>query len=80
MVKMIVISVIILGISTIVSLMGITMIFQVAYGYVAILNAPLVSFGITVIGIVKMIQIKRCNISLERNSMENMGSWSMFKK
>ena len=80
MTKMIIISLIILAISSAVSMLGLTAIIYKAYSYMAYVNTPLVAVGVPVIGIIKLVQYKRRNLSLERGAMVGKKSWFMFAK
>lgn len=79
-VKMVVISFIIIAVSMFIAAFGITKIFFAGFDFISRLNAPMVSIGVPVVGIIKLVQIKRRGLSLERGSLANIGSWSMFKK
>ncbi len=78
--KMIVISLLIIAISSLVSMLGITNIFYTGFTIMSYMNTPLVALGVPVVGICKLIQIRRRNCSLERGAFENKSSWFMFDK
>lgn len=78
--KMIVVSLIILIVGSTIGMLGLNWIFYTAYNWVAFMNTPLVALGIPVIGIAKLIQIKRRNMGIERGALEKEKSWVMFKK
>ncbi len=78
-IKLFVISLIIIGISSAVSMLGLTTIIYKGYSYVSYLNTPLVSFGIPVFGIIKLVQIRRRGYTLDRGVLEGTGSWDMFR-
>lgn len=78
-VKLCVISLLIIGVSSAISMLGITTIFYAGFSLVGYLNTPLVAFGLPVVGFAKLIQMKRRNFSLERGAMTLADSWRMFK-
>lgn len=80
MTKMIIISTIIITIGAAIGMLGLNWIFYKAYSWVAYVNTPLVALGIPVVGIAKLVQIKRRGMSIERGALENEKSWVMFEK
>lgn len=80
MTKMIIISSIIIVLGAAIGMLGLNWIFYKAYNWVAFMNTPLVALGIPVVGIAKLIQIRRRGISIERGSLADKPSWYMFKK
>lgn len=79
-VKLCIISLIIIGVSSLVSMLGITTIFYTGFTIMSYLNTPLSALGLPLIGIIKLIQIKRRGLSLERGALADKGSWCMFSK
>ena len=77
---MIIISSIIIVLGAAIGMLGLNWIFYKAYNWVAFMNTPLVALGIPVVGIAKLIQIRRRGISIERGSLADKPSWYMFKK
>ncbi len=78
--KMIIISLLIIAISSVVSMLGITNIFYTGFTIMSYMNTPLVALGVPVVGICKLVQIRRRKLSLARGAFENKSSWFMFDK
>lgn len=78
--KMITVSLIILVLGSTIGMLGLNWIFYTAYNYVAFMNTPLVALGIPLVGIAKLIQIKRRGYTLERGVLSGEKSWAMFAK
>lgn len=78
--KLLVSSVVIIAISSIVSMAGITNIFYAGFTILSYLNAPLVTYGLPIIGILKLVQIQRRKLPLERGALADLPSWCMFAK
>lgn len=78
--KLMVASLAIIVVSSVVSMAGITNIFYTGFTIMSYLNSPLVTYGLPIIGVAKLIQMKRRNMSIERGALAELGSWSMFTK
>ncbi|MCU6746403.1 hypothetical protein OCV51_01810 [Faecalicatena acetigenes] len=78
--KTIVIMIFILVISSAVSIFGLTNILSVGFTILGYLNIPLITIGLPVLGIAKLVQIRRRHYSLEKGSLEKKSSWCMFQE
>lgn len=78
--KLLVASLVIIAVSSFVAMAGITNIFYTGFTIMSYLNTPLVTLGLPIVGILKLVQMKRRNMSIERGILTDKGSWSMFTK